>query len=141
MQQIKKFDPINLKQLHVIMQEALNKIAADFDLHSISLGIISYDPEGICFSSKVVARTKAENNSAVAEMQKRDSQYLGYDNNIIGSVAVIHGIKYRIDELNMKRRKFPIVATNLETNKQVGLRAGVPIEGITYDRTKLFFVK
>jgi hypothetical protein len=137
---ITSFDKQNLTLVRAAIDSALKKIADEFDLAEISIGNISFDRQGIYFSTKLEATVKADNNHALVEQHKKNSEYCGYNENIVGRVATIKGEPYKITGFNMKKRKYPIEAENLKTNKKgYGLPAGVAIEGVIFDRSKSIF--
>lgn len=136
-------DANSAKMLRVAIDEALNAVAQEYGLKSISIGNINMDPHGTYFRTQLTATVKEENNPRAAAKHKSDSAMLGYSDSIMGRIITANGKKFKIIELMLNRPKYPVVAENLTDGKPYKFSAKHPFkfdgEAVPYDAAKNLF--
>ena len=119
-QKIEKFTPENLRTMRKAIDDALAKVAADYGLQSLRIGNISYSPDGYNFSTKLTADLQpSANDPVVIKAQTDASNMLGYQENIVGLTFTNGQKTYKVTNINLRKRSFPIEAICLEDQKAV----------------------
>lgn len=132
---ITKFDPAACRQLREQIGQALGKICADNGLGSLSASGGSYDDGK--FILKVTAIVKPDLAApSVHEKYIRNSQLLGYSDNIIGKEFMARGAKFVITDILLNRPAWPILGTEVGGSRRLKIKPGHKIDGVTYDREK-----
>lgn len=109
---IEKFDKETLKLMREEINAALAPLAQKFGLESIALGSISYEATRFSGKVEVVLPSRAD-DPAVKERTAMEANILGLPEDIIGTPFVVGRDMYEVVRLDLKKRKFPVIAKNL----------------------------
>lgn len=131
MDTIKKIDKDTARQLRAALDKALDQVAAQFGLESVTIGNMTMSTDGGSVTTKLIAKVKPEHNKLVMQQLHQQSQLLGYSTNIYGKTLKNRGATYIVTGFDLGRRKFPILAKNVETG--AGCAFPNPSGGLKFD--------
>jgi hypothetical protein len=112
---IERFDTTNLKMIRSEITEALKPISEKYGI-TISMGNISYTEAEMKTSLKAIIENENVNGKEV--MFKKICFMFGLTENDYGKEFVSNGRTFKVDGLEPKKSKYPIIATCLSDGKR-----------------------
>lgn len=109
---IKMFTKDNLDLIINDINAALAPVAKRYGLRDLKLGRVSYSNAE--FRTSINAKIADEDSEVAKNRMLTLSKSIGYLENIMGrEMFAQNGDKYRVIDINTKKRKYPIVAENV----------------------------
>ena len=131
---MKEFNRTTLGLLRQQIETALNKIAQDNGLNSLSIGNMSYSPDGkaTCKLTATIGNNLVGKNAVNKDTMAMYLQMYGLPEDTIGKEFTSNGRTFKITDVNPNRPKFPISATCIQDGRgykfptdQVKFRLGI----------------
>jgi hypothetical protein len=110
---IESFDNKSLDLMREEIQTALNKIAEKHGLEKLEMKSISYESDRSGFTTKIEAKTTG---AAKKEFEKYAS-IVGLNPADFGKEFKSQGNRFKIEGINLRASKFPIICTNIDNKK------------------------
>ena len=112
---IERFDTTNLKTIRADITEALKTVSEKYGI-TISMGNISYTEAEMKTSLKAIIENENVNGKEV--MFKKICFMFGLTESDYGKEFVSNGRTFKVDGLEPKKSKYPIIATCLSDGKR-----------------------